>query len=152
METCFKCQKTLGVFADRRYDTEARLLCDDCWNKLPLKERTKALDKSDELRKTYKKKDKLRKIEQAKERGFWKTSFDLTWGLFFFLIAFDFFRSIINNTDSTFQEMVNQSGPSAGAIFYLIMFFMGSLFLSVLSNILRFSWWKIKDKFKKIIY
>ncbi|MBS3111589.1 hypothetical protein J4435_05865, partial [Candidatus Woesearchaeota archaeon] len=101
------------------------------------------------LRKQYKKKEKLIKIERAKERGFWKTSFDLTWGLFFFLIAFDFFRSIMDNTESTFQEMVNRAGPSAGSIFYLIMFFIGSLLLSVLSNILRFSWWKIKDKFKK---
>ncbi|MBI2657743.1 hypothetical protein HYX08_03555 [Candidatus Woesearchaeota archaeon] len=149
MEICFKCQKTFGIFADRRYDTNSRLLCDNCWNNLSLKERTKATEKSDELRKQYKKKEKLRKIERAKERGFWKTSFDLTWGLFFFLIAFDFFRSIMDNTESTFQEMVNRAGPSAGSIFYLIMFFIGSLFLSVLSNILRFSWWKIKDKFKK---
>lgn len=114
-----------------------------------MKEKTIAVEKSNELRKTYKKTEKLRKIEQAKERGFWKTSFDLTWWLFFFLIAFDFFRSIMDNTESTFQEMINQAGPSAGALFYLIIFFIGSLFLSVLSNILRFSWWKIKDKFKK---
>ena len=142
MENCFKCQKAFGVFVDKRYDTSARLLCDACWNKLPLKEREISVEKSDELRKIY-------KTKQAKEKGFWKTSFDLTWQLFFFLIIVDFFRSITSNTQSTFQEMANQAGPSAGAIFYLIIFFLGSLFLSVLSNILRFSWWKIKDKFKK---
>src|SRR3989344_1928152 len=145
MEICFKCQKTFGIFADRRYDTNARLLCNNCWNKIPLKERTIAIEKSDELRKVYKKKEKIIKIERTKERGFWKTTLDLTLGLFPIWIAFDFFRSIMDNKESTFQEMVSRAGPSVGAILYLIMMFIGSLFLSLLSNILRFSWWKIKE-------
>jgi len=55
----------------------------------------------------------------------------------------------MDNKESTFQEMVSRAGPSVGAILYLIMMFMGSLFLSLLSNILRFTWWKIKDRLKK---
>lgn len=149
MDKCLKCQKNISFFTGKGYTVKGELICADCWNKLPYKERIRALEKEDELKKEHKKEEKINKIKEAKKKGVWKCILNSTGGIFTFLILFDLFISIIENKESILREMINQGGIFGGILWYILTIFISSLILSLCYNGLKFWWWKLKDKYIK---